>query len=151
MKKSSQSRMSNDTMSIKLTKITRNLCRKYLRYSGCQKTLNWTLRLSSCLYGRRGMSLKSWSLCEEWSELRPTLQEFVWYIDDTEALKKQNSWNWKVLRKQDGSVDHVAGSLFWPESFRPPFPPFADFALVGEERQSAEKHGWPKSAFCRSH
>ncbi|KAE9392772.1 hypothetical protein BT96DRAFT_1023399 [Gymnopus androsaceus JB14] len=86
----------------------------------------------------------------EMAKLCPTLEEFVWYIDHLESLEKSSSWHWKVHRKRDGSVDRVLGSLFWPDSCRPVFPPFGDYALVGEERKSAENHGWPKSAFRQS-
>ncbi|KAE9392771.1 hypothetical protein BT96DRAFT_262570 [Gymnopus androsaceus JB14] len=86
----------------------------------------------------------------EMAKLCPTLEEFVWYIDRLESIEKQSSWHWKVRRKGDGSVDRVLGSLFWPDSCRPVFPPFGDYALVGEERKSAENHGWPKTAFRQS-
>lgn len=83
--------------------------------------------------------------------LCPTLREVVWYICEEDNSVKEDSWYWKIDRKGDGSVDRVLGSLYWlwPDSFRRPFPPFSDWSLVGEERLSAEKHGWPRTAFLR--
>lgn len=81
------------------------------------------------------------------AKLCPSLQEFVWYFGGVEQEYKLDSWRWKIHRNKDGSLNQVSGKLFWPESCRPPFPSFREFALVGEERRRAEEHGWPRTAF----
>lgn len=61
-----------------------------------------------------------------------TLEELEWYVADgfaTEALV----WKWKILRREDGTVDRVVGTLSWTGSSQGDPQPFPVF--VGQEQE----------------
>ncbi|KAF9072400.1 hypothetical protein BDP27DRAFT_1320394 [Rhodocollybia butyracea] len=128
----------------------------YLAWTVFRLLLEWltstSMHLSVC---SRSATLKAstamrigWmkQLGHRMADCCPALKEFVWYVGQLAEKDKPVSWQWKIYRKDNGAVNWIQGSLYWPASCRPVFPSFREWALVGQERTSMEKYKWPRTA-----